>query len=325
MKLEGKKIWLSGGSGMLGSKLVELLLAKGAKVTVVSLDSPDRLKNKDVNFIQADLRFLQNCLDTVKGHDIVIAAAGTKGSPKLTKEMPLNFMTPMLMFNTNTLEAARLNNVEWTVYLSSVGVYGQDEVFVEDKMWDKNPSLYDWEAGWTKRMGEMQLEAYAKQYKKRNFSIVRPVNIHGPFDNFSNTGMVIPSLIRRALESKDKLKVFGDGTPIRDFISSHDVARAVIFCIENEISLPCNIGSGTGISIKQLVETILKYIPHQLEIEWDDSFPSGDKYRVASMERLFSYGFKLEKSLDESIKETIEWYINNKGDGMARYDVFRNI
>lgn len=322
MELNKKRVLVTGGTGMLGEQLVNLLLNKGAKVTIVSLDSPDRNCNSDAEFIQADLRYFDNCLKATKNQDIVIAAAGTKGSPVLTRDKPYNFLVPMLMYQTATLEAARVNKVEWTAFLSSVGVYGPAEVFIEDEMWNSPCSPMDWEAGNCKRMGEMQLEAYAKQFKKQNFSIIRPVNIHGARDDFSGNGMIIPSLIKRALESKDKLVVYGDGTPIRDFVSSHDAARAVIFCIENEISLPCNVGSGVGISVKQLAETILRHIPHKLEIEWDLTKPKGDAYRVASMERLFSYGFKLEKTLDQSIKETIDWYLANKDDINKRYDVF---
>ena len=229
----------------------------------------------------------------------------------------------MLQFNANVLEAARINEAEWTLYTSTVGVYGPADVFKEDDLWSQSPSKNDWYAGWAKRIGEMQLEAYRVQYKKANFSIVRPVNIHGPLDGFNpQTSMVIPSLISRAIDSKDKLTIWGDGSPVRDFINSKDVARAMIFCVENEISQPVNVGSGKGTSIKELAEIIISHIPHNLEIEWDTTKPNGDAYRVADISRLKSYGFELSKTLDESIAETIKWYLENKEEFSKRYDQF---
>ncbi len=322
MNLKGKRVTCTGGGGLVGQPLVKQLLEKGAKVKIISLDDPSRNKNPDVEFIRADLRDFTSLCKIMEGTEICFSVAGIKGSPALTRDQPLDFFTPMVQLGVNTIEAARLANVEWLTFFSSVGAYGPSERFFEDDLWKSNPSFNDWEAGWAKRLGEIQLEAQAKQYKKRNFSILRPCNIHGPYDNFSSTGMVIPSLIKRALESKDKLKVFGDGTPVRDFVNSTDCARAAIFCVENEISQPVNVGSGVGYTIKELVETILKYIPHKLEIEWDNSFPAGDKCRVSDCSRLFGYGFKLSKTLDESIKETIDWYIQNKDDTGKRYDAF---
>lgn len=308
---------------MVGQPLVDLLLQKGANVTVVSLDDPSRMRNKDVKFVQADLRDFSKCLDVTKDQQVVFHVAGIKGSPTLTRDKPASFFVPMLQFNANVMEAARINEAEWTLYTSTVGVYGPADVFKEDDLWSQSPSKNDWYAGWAKRIGEMQLEAYRVQYKKANFSIVRPVNIHGPLDGFNpQTSMVIPSLISRAIDSKDKLTIWGDGSPVRDFINSKDVARAMIFCVENEISQPVNVGSGKGTSIKELAEIIISHIPHNLEIEWDTTKPNGDAYRVADISRLKSYGFELSKTLDESIAETIKWYLENKEEFSKRYDQF---
>lgn len=323
MNLKNKKVFVSGSTGMVGRELVNLLLEKGAKVSGASLDSPERVKQDGVEFIQCDLRDFNKCLEVTEGKDIVFHIAGIKGSPTLTRDKPASFFVPTLQFNTNVLEAARVNNAQWTLYTSTVGVYGPAEIFREDGLWDQLPSKNDFFAGMAKRIGELQLDAYRTQYPNFKSSIVRPVNIHGPGDGFNpNTSMVIPSLIYKALNSKDKMICWGDGSPIRDFVSSYDVARAMIFCVENEIEEPVNIGSGRGISIKELTETILKYTPNKLEIEWDTTKPNGDAFRVADTSRLAGYGFKLEKSLDQSIKELIEWYLANKHDIEKRYDVF---
>jgi GDP-L-fucose synthase len=287
------------------------------------LDNPDNVDSR-IKFIKLDLRDYNNCLTATKDQDIVFHVAGVKGSPTLTRDQPCSFFVPMLQFNTNVLEACRVNNVQWTLYTSTVGVYAPADVFYEDDMWKAPPSPNDKFAGYAKRMGELQLEGYKIQYPNFKSSIVRPVNIHGKWDNFNpRTSMVIPSLISKAVSSSKTgvpMTAWGDGSPVRDFISSYDVARAMIFCVENEIQEPVNVGSGTTTSIKDLIEIIKKYIP--FEVEWDTTKPNGDLCRVANIDRLLSHGFKLEKTLDQSIKETIDWYWKNQEQINQRYEVF---
>ena len=206
--LNGKKVLVTGGTGMVGQPLVALLIEEGCDVTVVSLDDPSRVQQESITFVQSDLRDFNNCLEVTKNQDIVFHVAGVKGSPLLTRSKPASFFVPMLQFNTNVLEAARINNVEGSLYTSTVGVYGPSEVFREDDLWEQMPSKNDWFAGWAKRIGELQVEAYNIQYGESNTSIVRPVNIYGRYDNFNpQTSMVIPSLIYRALKSRDILEV----------------------------------------------------------------------------------------------------------------------
>lgn len=323
MNLKDKKILVTGGTGMVGQPLVAMLLEKGAKVTVVSLDKPERIDVNKIEFLNLDLRDFNNCMAVTKDKDIVFHVAGVKGSPTLTRDKPASFFVPMLQFNTNVLEAARVNNVKWTLYTSTVGVYGPAEVFHEDDVWKSFPSKNDWFAGWAKRIGELQLEAYKIQYKVANSSIVRPVNIYGRYDNFHpQTSMVIPSLIYKTLNAQDELNVWGDGSAVRDFIHSSDVARAMIFCVENEVTEPVNLGNGKGISIKRLVEAVIAGSGKNLKITWDTTKPNGDAYRVANTERINNLGFKPSISLEDGIKDTIEWYKTHTNDVNQRYEVF---
>jgi GDP-L-fucose synthase len=320
---KNKKVLITGGGGMIGRSLVKLLLEKECKIYIADLTKPTDLP-EGVEHLQVDLRFFDNCLDICKDKDFIFHLAGVKGSPKMCLEQPVDFMVPMLQFNTNMIQAAYESNVEWFLYTSSVGVYSPAEVFYEESVWDTFPSPNDRYPGWAKRIGELQTETYKIQYGWDRFSIVRPANVYGPYDNFNPANaMVVPSLIRKAQEN-DILEVFGDGSPIRDFIFADDVARGMLYTVENKITEPLNLGSGMGYSIKQLVEMVVKHSGRSLEIKWLTDMPSGDKKRLFSMDRARKYGFKPSINLDNGIKITTEWFLNNKDILDKRYNPFVN-
>ena len=203
-------------------------------------------------------------------------------------ESPASFSVPMIQFNANMVEAAFNAKVDWFLYTSSVGVYHPAEVFIEDDVWKTFPSENDWYAGWAKRIGEMNVEAYINEHKWNRCSIVRPANVYGPNDNFGKWSMVVPSLIKKAMEN-EVLEVWGDGSPIRDLIYTDDVAKGMIHMVENEVTEPVNLGSGDGVTIKEVADIIASYF-HK-DIKWDVTKPMGDF-----------------KSLENGIIKTIQWY-----------------
>lgn len=322
---KGKNILVTGGTGLIGRPLVEMLIAAGAKVTVVSLDDPSRAP-KGCEFVKADLREFNSCVDVCKGRDVVFQLAGVKGSPKMTRERPASFFVPTMQFSINMMEAARRAGCERFLFTSSVGVYEPAEVFKEDAVWSTFPSPNDRFAGWAKRMGELQAEAYKIEYEWDKISIVRPANVYGPYDNFDpENAMVIPALIRRAVEGENPLTVWGDGSPIRDFIHARDVARGMMMAVEKGINEPINLGSGTGITIREVAETVAANVPTgAVPIEWDSDKPAGDAKRLMDMTRAAGYGFTCEVSLEEGIKETIDWFVNNKDQLDNRYIAFND-
>ena len=245
---KNQKVLVTGGAGMIGRQLVNLLLEKGADVTVADINEPTGLP-EEIKFVKANLLYFDQCQSICQDQDYVFNLVGIKCSPKVTLEQPADIMGPMMQFNTNMLEAAMKANVKWYLYTSTVGVYTPAEIFYEDDVWNGSPSPNDWYGGWAKRMGELQCEAYEKQYGEGKCSIVRPANVYGPYDNFDlKNAMVVPSLIRKAYEN-DILEVWGDGSPIRDFIHAKDVARGMMFAVENKITKPINLGSGNEVTI----------------------------------------------------------------------------
>ena len=310
--LKNKKVLVTGGTGMIGRYLVDKLLAKNCKVTVVSLDSPDGLPS-EVEFKRLDLTIFENCLEACEGQDYVFNLIGIKGSPKMSKERPASFMVPMLMFNTAMMEAAMRCNVRRYLYTSSVGVYHPAEVFKEDDVWETFPSDNDKHPGWAKRIGELQADAYRIQYGRNNISIVRPANVYGKWDNFDpENAMVIPSLISRIVSGESPLVCWGDGTPIRDFIYAGDCAEGMIHMVENGITDPVNLGSGDGVSIKEVAEAIRDNYNTSVGIEWDITKPKGDARRLMDTTRAESHGFKCSTNLSDGIRETLSWFLKNK-------------
>ena len=319
-----KKVLVTGGTGLIGRPLVEMLINAGAMVRVVSLDDSSRADPR-AEFMRADLTRFDNCIEACKGMDFIFHLAGIKGSPKMTKEKPASFFVPTILFNTNMMEAARLSGAQWFLYTSTIGVYAPAEVFHEDDVWKAFPSENDKFAGWAKRMGELQAEAYAIEHGWHNISIVRPANVYGPYDNFDPANaMVIPALIARALSGENPFSVWGDGSPVRDFIFSKDVARGMMLVVEKGETRPVNLGSGVGCSIKEIVEIVVNNMDKKPDVVWDASKPAGDKKRLMDISRARAFGFVPAVSLEEGIRQTIAWYQDHAADISNRYNVFKS-
>jgi len=317
---ENKKILVTGGTGMIGLSLCKSLVDLGADVTIASLDESSR-KPEGTKHIKLDLRSFDNCLEVANGKQIIFHLAGIKGNPKMCMERPASFMVPTIQFSINMMEAARRNNVERYLFTSSIGVYNPAEEFFEDDVWKTFPSPNDKFAGWAKRVCELQAEAYKIEYGWDKISIVRPANVYGPYDNFDpQNAMVIPSLIYRALMEPGPLSVWGDGSPVRDFIHASDVANGMLLAVEKGINSPINLGSGGGVKIKEVAEIISSLT--NKDIIWDTSKPSGDNKRIMNIDKAKSFGFECKVDLYEGISQTIEWYKKSKSQDYKRYNPF---
>ena len=320
---KNKKVLVTGGTGMVGRELVQLLHDRGAIIKVVSLDKPLDF-TEDVEFIKKDLTNYNNCVEVCKGMDYVFHVAGVKGSTKMSQTRPLDYFLPMIRFNTNMMEASFRQGVKWYLYTSTNGVYAHKDISHEDDVWKTFPSETDKLPGWAKRMGELQAEGYKIQHDWDNISIVRPANVYGSWDNFDlENSMVIPSLIRKGEQAGKggTMNVWGDGSPIRDFIHARDVARGMIFAVENKITKPVNLGCGEGVTIETIALTIADHCG--CEIEFDSSKPNGDPIRLLDMERMFSKGFELSVNIDDGVRETIDWYLDNQDNLEYRYNSFK--
>lgn len=325
---KGRSVCVVGGTGLIGSPLVELLIEEGAQVRIVSLDHPSRANPKAKEFRQLDLREPKNCLQACKDMEYLFSLFGVKGSPKITAERPATLFVPTIIVNTLLMEAARLSGIAGYLYTSSIGAYPPAEIFKEENVWSAPPSPNDNFAGWAKRMGELQAEAYKIEYGWDDITTVYPASVYGPFDNFdSENATVVASLIKRAVaasESGQPLVAWGNGSPVRDFIHAKDVALGMMIAVKNGPGRSYNIGSGVGVSIKQLTETIVKNLPRPVEVRWDTDAPMGDNKRLMDISRIRSIGFEQKINLGEGIRDTINWYLENRNKTSKRYDIFNS-
>jgi GDP-L-fucose synthase len=139
--------------------------------------------------------------------------------------------------------------------------------------------------------------------------------VYGPYDDFNPaTAQVIPALINRMVNGENPLKVWGDGSAIRDFIFSEELAEWLMVALEKAPPcVPINLGSGQGVTIKEVAETIAACVPNPPQIEWDRTKPTGDPVRLLSINRARELiEFNLKIGFKEGIKKTIDWYLRNR-------------
>ena len=316
----GRSVVVTGGTGMIGREIVRILCEAGARVRSVSLDQ--LTVHPAAEHIFGDLSDFGFCREITRDMDYVCHIAGIKGSIEVTRSKPASFFVPLLMMNTNVLEACRVNGVQKVVYTSSIGAYGSAEVFRESETSETEPPM-DMFPGWAKRMAEMQIQAYRIQYGLENFAVVRPCNVYGPGDNFDpSNAMVIPSLMYRIYHKEDPLVVWGDGAAVRDFAYSEDVAEGVILALYHGTEgRYVNLGSGRGCSIKELVETLNGFL--SFDYRFDTTKSSGFPKRVMDISLARKMlGYDPGTSLLEGLKKTWEWYVSNQDEYLKRKNYF---
>jgi GDP-L-fucose synthase len=314
-----KKVLVAGGTGTIGIPLVSMLLEMKAHVTVVSIDTPENARaifGERISYIQKDLTLLDNCLAVTRGQDYVFNLVGIKGSTGIGETKVASYLVPMLWFQTNLMEASFRNSVKRYLFVSSVCGYPQATIpKEEDTFWDGMPKQNDRIPGIAKRVGEVQGEAYLHEYGWDAVRIVRPSNVYGPHDDFNPaTAQVIPSLIRRIADKEDPLTVWGDGSAMRDFIYTDDVAHWMLVALEKAPPcVPINLGSGKGLSIKELVDVIQDCFPEQSKVVWDTEKPTGDPARILSIKRATeTIGFETITDIRKGIANTVAWYLKNR-------------
>lgn len=310
-----KHVLVTGGSGLIGSHLIKELLAHGARVRAAVHNRPLKEFSTHMESVRGDLSRLQDCINATRDMEYVFHLAAFVGGVGRNKAHPARMYTPNMLMQTNMLEAARLMDVDRYLYTSSVCLYpGHISLMSENVAWEGAPEATNASYGWVKRMGELQCQAYAQEYGM-DIAIVRPTNAYGPFDNFDlETSHVIPALVRKAVERQDPYTVWGTGEVSRDFIHARDVSKGMMLALEKyHVADPLNLGTGREIKIKDLAYLILKLSGYEnAKIILDKTRPSGQPgRRVDTRKAKEKVAFEAQITLEEGLKETIDWYRNN--------------
>ncbi len=309
MHLSDKRIVVTGGSGFLGSFLVEVLRARGCREVFVPRRTDYDLRDRD-----AIIRLYEH----TRPH-IVIHLAAVVGGIGANSENPGRFFYDNAIMGIELIEYARRFEVEKFVAIGTVCAYPKfaPVPFREDDLWNGYPEETNAPYGLAKKMMLVQAQAYRAQYGFDCIFLL-PVNLYGPRDNFDlQTSHVIPALIRKCFEAKetgkDEIVLWGDGSPTREFLYVEDAAEGIVLATERfNGASPVNLGTGDEISIRELAEMVAAEVGFTGRITWDRSKPNGQPRRGLDVNRAQElFGFSARYHLRDGLRKTVAWFLEN--------------
>jgi GDP-L-fucose synthase len=304
-----KKVLLTGGAGFLGSHLLENLIDKrGVSEDQVIIPRSEEL----------DLRVWENCKKTTRNVDLVIHLAARVGGIGFNQKYPGILFYDNIMMGAQLMEAARIEGVKKFVQVGTVCAYPKftPVPFKEENLWDGYPEETNAPYGIAKKALLVMAQAYRKQYAM-DIIYLLPVNLYGPKDNFDlESSHVIPALIRKFCDAVEKgektVVVWGTGKISREFLYVEDAAEGIIRAAESyDKPDPVNIGTGTEITIKLLVELVAQLTGFDGQIVWDTKKPDGQPRRRLDVSKAKKeFNFEANTNLTLGLQKTIEWYKN---------------
>jgi GDP-L-fucose synthase len=301
-----RRVLVTGGAGFLGSHMVDRLRVVGAgEIFVPRRQEYDLLDREAARRLLVDTR-----------PDIVLHLAAKAGGIGANQAKPAEFFFDNLMMGAQLMHESWLAGVKKFVALGTVCSYPKitPVPFREEDLWNGYPEETNAPYGLAKKMLLVQSQAYREQYGFNSVNLI-PVNLYGPRDNFNlQTSHVIPALVRKCLQAKeageDRVTLWGDGSPTREFLFAPDAAEGILLGAEAlNSSEPVNLGSGKEIRIRELAELIAELAGFEGKFEWDSSRPNGQPRRGLDTRKAKDlFGFVARTSLEEGLRQTIEWY-----------------
>jgi GDP-L-fucose synthase len=303
-----RRIWVAGHKGMVGSALVRSLEKRGDEVIRAERSVLD-LRNQ----IAVEVWLKQN------RPDAILFAAAKVGGIFANDAFPADFIYDNLAIETNIIHSAHAAGVDRLVFLGSSCIYpkfASQPIKEESLLTGPLEPTNEWYAI-AKIAGIKLCQAYRKQYG-RHYVSVMPCNLYGPHDNFDlTTSHVLPALIRKFDEAKEakrkEVVVWGTGTPLREFLHVDDLARGVVFCLDNyDDDVHINCGAGSEISIRGLAESVARAVGFDGKIVFDRSKPDGTPRKLMDSSRIRALGWEPQISLGDGIVDAYRWYLENK-------------
>ena len=302
------KIYIAGHNGMVGSAIWRALEKKGYNNLIGKSSKELDLRNQ-----QAVINFYKK-----EQPEVVIDAAAKVGGILANNDFPYQFLMENMQIQNNLIDGAHKTGIEKFIFLGSSCIYPKyapqplkEEYLLTDSLEPTN----EWYAI-AKISGLKACQAIRNQYDKDYVSLM-PTNLYGYFDNFDlKSSHVLPAMIRKFHEAKVNgnlpVRLWGSGTPLREFLFVDDMAEAVVFALENKLpEFLYNIGSGNDITIGQLAVIIQNIVGHNGNIIWDQTKPDGTPKKLLDVTKIKKLGWEYSTGLNEGIKKTYQWFQEN--------------
>ncbi len=306
--LTGKRIWVAGHRGMVGSAIIRRLKNVDCEILTTSRDEMDLRRQGQVESWMAANR-----------PDAVFLAAARVGGIHANNTYPADFIYENIVMEANVIHAAYMNNVEKLLFLGSACIYPRlaDQPMKEEALLTGPlEPTNEWYAV-AKIAGIKMCQAYSRQYGC-DFISAQPNNLYGPGDNFDLKGShVIPALMAKAHTARESsapaMEVWGSGKPFREFLFIDDLADALVFLMEQySDELHINVGTGEEFTIGEVAQTVIDVVGFKGALEFNTEMPDGVPRKLIDSTRLLSMGWKPTTSLREGLQEMYDWYCANR-------------
>ena len=306
--LDGKRVWVAGHRGMVGSGVVRRLDAEPIGDLITATSAELDLRNQAAT----------NAFVAETSPDVVVLAAAKVGGIQANRSAQGEFLYDNMMIAANVLEAARVNEVERIVNLGSSCIYPREtaQPMTEDAL--LTGRLEETNEGYAiAKIAALELaKMYRRQYGMDAISLM-PTNLYGLNDNFDlETSHVLPALLRKIHQAKvsgdSTVTLWGTGTPRREFLHVDDLADATVFALKHyDGEEHLNVGTGSDVAISELAELIAKIVGYEGEFVYDTSMPDGTPRKLLDVSKMAGLGWTASIGLEEGIVSTYEWYLDN--------------
>jgi GDP-L-fucose synthase len=307
-ELKGKRIWVAGHRGMVGSAVVRRLEREDCTILTATRSELDLTRQADVE------RFVRDA-----NPDAIVLAAAKVGGILANDTYPADFLFENLLIENNIFGAAHASDVGRLLFLGSSCIYPKHapQPITEDALLTGPlEETNEWYAI-AKIAGIKLTQAFRKQYG-RDYISAMPTNLYGPGDNFDlKTSHVLPALIRKAHDAKlahaETITVWGTGTPRREFLHADDCADALVFLLRGYSGAEhVNVGSGEDLSILELTQLVCRVVGYEGRIVHDLSKPDGTPRKLMSADKLRAMGWQPRIELKDGISAVYKWFLENK-------------